>query len=161
MRGWRAVAEDDDGVLSDEQTDSFLSNSESVPGLSFQLADGIKPVSVAKAIFGSLAFAVALGINTIIDATVTAYTGLIQGVEEFIAGGTEFIPFTFTAGGREIPTDGLIDVTLGAGAAAIEGAWAFSLDEFGLFAYPVAIGVFVVTAYVAQRGLDTAMEVLS
>lgn len=154
------MAEDDDGVLSDEQTDSFLANSSSVPGLNFQLADGIKPVSVAKAILGSLAFSVALGINTLIDAMVTAYTGLIQGVEEFIAGRFYLVENRGGLGVKPITEDGLIDVTLGAGAAAIEGAWAFTLDEFGLFAYPVAIAVLVVTAYVTQRGIDSARGVL-
>ena len=82
------MADDDDGMLSEEQTESFLVNSESVSGLSFPTASGVDVGGVGKAIVGSIGFAFALGINTLINAVSTAYAGLIDGVRGFIAGGT-------------------------------------------------------------------------
>ena len=149
---------DDDGVLSEEQTESFLTDSESVTGLSFPLASGVEVGSVGKAIVGSIAFAVALAFNTLIGAVSTAYTGLIDGVREFIAGGERYVTSSF--GTSTVETDGLIDVTIGAGLAAIEGAWSFSVTQFGVLALPVAVGVVVATAYVATQAIDAASEVI-
>jgi len=67
-------------MLSEEQTESFLVNSESVSGLSFPTASGVDVGGVGKAIVGSIGFAFALGINTLINAVSTAYAGLIDGV---------------------------------------------------------------------------------
>jgi len=153
------VADGDDGMLSDEQTESFLVNSENIPGLSFPSASGVEVGRVGKAIVGSLAFTVALAFNTLIDAVSTAYSGLIDGFRGFLAGGTRYVSFPF-GGGYTTETDGLIDVTIGAGIAAIEGAWSFSVDEFGIFALPVGIGVVLATAYVANKSLDASSEVL-
>ncbi|OYR55530.1 hypothetical protein DJ73_02190 [Halorubrum sp. Ea1] len=150
---------DDDGVLSEEQTESLLTGSESVPGLSFPIASGIEVGSVGKAIVGSIAFAFALALNTLVDAVSTAYAGLIDGFRGFIAGGRRYVSFPF-GGGYTTETDGLIDVTIGAGVAAIEGAWSFSVDQFGVFAIFVGIGTVLVTAYVATKGVDVASEVL-
>ncbi|WP_435093400.1 hypothetical protein [Halorubrum sp. N11] len=150
---------DDDGMLSDEQTESFLTDSESVSGISFPTASGVEVGRVGKTIVGSIAFAFALAFNTLIDAVTTAYSGLLDGFHEFIAGGTRYVSFPF-GGGYTTETDGLIDVTIGAGIAAIESAWSFSVDEFGIFALPVGIGVVLATAYVAGRGIDVASGVL-
>jgi len=150
---------DDDGMLSEEQTESFLVNSESVSGLSFPTASGVDVGRVGKAIVGSVAFTFALAYNTLIDAVSTAYAGLIDGFREFIAGGTRYVSFPF-GGGYTTETDGLIDVTIGAGLAAIEGAWSFSVDQYGVFAVLVGIGVVLATAYVAVNGTDAAWEVL-
>lgn len=151
---------DDDGMLSEEQTESFLTGSESVPGLSFPIASGVEVGSVGKAIVGSIGFAIALAFNTLIDAVATAYTGLIDGFRGFIAGGTRLVPSSTGFGWRTVSTDGLIDVTIGAGVAAIEGAWSFSVEQFGVFAIFVGIGTVLVTAYVASTSVDVASEVL-
>lgn len=150
----------DDDVLTEEQEESFLSNSESASGIDFPLASGLNVGRIGQTIIGSIVFAVAYGFNTIIDATATAYAGLVDGVGEFIAGREEVVETRWGIGGRVVEEDGLLDVTLGAGIAAIEGAWSFSLDEFGVFAYVVAVAVFVATVYVADQGFDAMREVL-
>lgn len=154
------MADDDDGMLSEEQTESFLVNSESVSGLSFPTASGVDVGGVGKAIVGSIGFAFALGINTLINAVSTAYAGLIDGVRGFIAGGTRYVRYPFGSGGYTVETDGLIDVTIGAGLAAIEGVWSFSVDEFGVLALPVGIASVLATAYAAKKASDAASGVL-
>lgn len=155
------MASDDDGeILSDEQTESFLTNSESISGLSFPTASGIKVGRLGKTIVGSIAFAIGIAFNTTIAAVVTAFTGLIDGFREFIVGGTRYVRYGFTGGGYTVETDGLIDVTVGAGVAALEGAWSFSVDQFGIFALLVGVVAILATAYVASRGLEAASGVL-
>lgn len=150
------MADGDDGI----DTESFLTDSESAAGISFPLASGLNVRRLATAIVGSITFAFALGVNTIVAAAVNAYTGLIDGVRQFIAGRSFLVEDQGGLGVDLVEEPGLIDVTIGAGIAAIEGAWAFSLDEFGILAFPVAVGVFVVTAFVADRGIGLIGEVL-
>ncbi len=132
----------DDDVLSDDETASFLSGTRSIPGVSFPLASGLNARQVASAIVGSVAFALGVGVNTIISALAAAYTGVIDGFAGFLSG-----------------SDGLVDTIFETGLTAIRGAWSFSLDEFGLFAFPVALTVLLASLWVVQLGVDQIREV--
>lgn len=152
MRGWVAVPDEEE----------FLTGTDEADGVSFPLASGIDTGALGRTVIGSIAFSIALGVSQFVDAWTEAVGGLITGVEEFIAGSTTRIRGV-GAEWIEIPTDaadGLIEVTIGAGIAAINGAWSFSLDEFGLFALPVAIGAVVATAWVANELIGVGREVL-
>ncbi|SMO81257.1 hypothetical protein [Halorubrum cibi] len=154
------ASDGDDSVLTDDQEESFLTGTESISeDLSFGLASGINAGRVGRAIAGSIVFAVALGVNTVIGALTEAYTGLVDGVSEFLAGGTEFVNNPNAVGGFEQEFDGLIEVIFGSGIAAIRGAWSFSLTQFGPLAYPVGIGVVVASFWVMGRGIDRIREV--
>ncbi|SMO91375.1 hypothetical protein [Halorubrum cibi] len=151
---------DGDDVLTDDQEESFLTGTESISeDLSFGLASGINAGRVGRAIAGSIVFTAALGVNTIIGGLTEAYTGLVDGVRGFLAGGTEFVNDPNAVGGVEREFDGLIDVIFGSGIAAIRGAWSFSVTELGPFAYLVGIGVVLSSFWVMGRGLDQIREV--
>ncbi|WP_066415380.1 hypothetical protein [Halorubrum aethiopicum] len=150
---------DGDDVLTDDQEESFLTGTESIDGVSFGLASGIDAGRVGRAIAGSIVFVVALGANTIISGLTEAYTGIVDGVRGFLAGGTEFVNNPNAVGGFEQEFDGLIDVIFGSGIAAIRGAWSFSLTQFGPLAYPIGIGVVVGSFWVMGRGIDRIREV--
>jgi len=130
-----------DASLSSIDFGALLTNSSSADGVGFPLASGINVVRVAQAIIGSIAFSVLLGVNSVISTLSDVYSGLIDGLGGFFG-------------------DRLIGATLGAGVSAIEGAWSFSLDEFGFGAYLIGLGVVIATFYVADRGADAALEVL-
>ncbi|WP_281195834.1 hypothetical protein [Halorubrum sp. F4] len=147
------MADGDDSVLTDDQEESFLTETSSISGVDFDLASGINAGNVARAIIGSFVFTVALGVNTVVGGLTAAYTGLVDGVREFLTVGSQEVEFGST--GWEISeAPGLVDVVFGTGIAAIRGAWSFSLDEFGVFAYPVAMAVIVASFYVIGRGFD-------
>lgn len=133
---------DDEGgsTFSDIDLSAFLTGSSEADGVSFPIATGINVGRLAAAIVGSIAYGIAFGFSTLIDGLVTGYTLIVDRFASYVST--------------------LIGATLGAGASAIYGAWSFTLDEFGVFAYVVAIGVFVLTAYVADRGINAAREVL-
>ena len=139
--GGDPVGETGDASTSALNFGSLLTNSESVDGLNFQLASGINATRVAQTIIGSVVFSVLLGGNSVISAVSTAYARLIDALAGFFG-------------------DRLIEATLGAGVSAIEGAWAFSLEQYGAGAYLAALGLVIATFYVADWGLDTAREVL-
>lgn len=149
MRGW---------VMPDEE--EFLTGTDEADGASFPLASGLDTGALGRTVIGSIAFSIALGVSQFIDAWTEAVAGLITGVEEFIAGGLSYVRTPFSGGGYFQSTDGLVDVTIGAGIAAVEGAWSFSLSEFGLFALPVAIGAVVATAWVVNELVEFGGEVL-
>jgi len=127
--------------IGDVDLSGFLSNASSIDGVSFPTASGIDAGRVAQAVIGTIAFAVAFGVNSFIQAVTSAPVRIIDGVGDFIA-------------------DGLIASTIGVAASAIEGAWSFSLAEFGPLAYVAAITSVIATFYVAEWGLQTAREVL-
>lgn len=146
--------------MPDEE--EFLTGTDEAEGVSFPLASGLDTGALGRTVIGSIAFSVALGLTQIVDALTESIAGLITGVSEFIAGGTRLFR---TFGGRsvELPTDatdGLIEATVGAGTAAINGAWSFGLDEWGAFALPVAIFAVVATAWVTSQLLEVGGEVL-
>lgn len=134
-------SESDWASVGDVNLSSFLSGVSPIDGVSFPSASSIDAVRVAQAIFATFAFAVAYGFNTFIQAAAEAPTRIIDGVGEFLA-------------------DGLIASTVGVGASAIEGAWSFSVAEYGLFAYVIALVSVIATFYVVEWGLQTAREVL-
>ena len=132
----------EDASLSSIDFSSMLTGSESVDGVDFPLASGINVVRVAQTIIGSVALSVLIGVNTVIQALADAYSALIDGAAGFF--GTD-----------------LIDATIGAGVSAINGVWAPLVDEFGLGAYFSVLLIVLATFYVADIGVDEALEVLS
>lgn len=120
---------------------SLLTGSESADGISFSLASGINVGRVAQAVLGSVVFSIIFGVTTIIDAVTDTFGGLIDGLASFFG-------------------DELIDATLVAGIGAIEGAWAFTLDEFGGLGYAIGLAVVVGTFYLAGRSFDMVQGVL-
>lgn len=134
-------SESDRASLGDVNLTGFLSNASPIDGLSFPTASGIDAGRVAQAVIGTIAFTAAYGFNTFIQAAASAPTRIIDATGDFIA-------------------DGLIASTVGVAASAIEGAWSFSVAEFGPLAYVVALLSVVATFYVAEWGVQTAREVL-
>lgn len=152
---------DDDAPISTDERNSFLMSVRDIEGADFPLASGINVTRLASALIGSLVFEIAVGVNTVILALSTAYSSLIDGVTAFVAGRTEWVPTRDGLGVARETTDGLIQVTIGLGVSAIEGAWAFSLDQFGIFAYPVGVGVLLASLYVVDRGITAGWGVLN
>jgi hypothetical protein len=132
--------ETDDALLSNIDLGQFLTGSSSLDGVDFRAADGINAVRVAQAAVGAVAFALLWGVNSLIAAVTGAYARIIDAVASF--------------------SGGLIQSTLGVGISAVEGVWSFTLTEFGLFAYPIALSVVLATFYVADEGITAAREVL-
>lgn len=130
----------DDALLSSIDFSNFLSGSESLDGVDFNAASGINGLRVAEAAIASLVFALLYGVNSLIDAATTAVARVIDAGSGFAGD--------------------LIGVTLGVGIAAVEGAWSFTVSEYGLLAYPIALLVVLATFYVADQGISTAREVL-
>jgi len=137
-----ATGDTSDASTSSVSFSSFLTDSSSIDGVSFPSASGINATRVASAIIGSVAFALAYGVTSLIDAVATVYARLIDGIGNFV--GVE-----------------LIDATVGAGISAVNGVWSTMLAEFGIGAFPIALGTVIATFYVTERGLGTAREVLS
>lgn len=133
----------DGGDIDDSTLSTFLTDSSSASGIDFQLASGINVGSLVRGVGASIAFAIALGVNTVVDGITTAVTSVIGAGQSFIAG-----------------PQGLIATLIEPGVAAIEGAWAFSLNEFGVLAFPVGLVVILATMYVADRGIDRVLEVI-
>lgn len=146
---------DADGDGIDE--DSFLTGVTELDSVGFSAASGVDVVRLAQAVVGTAVFTVAVGVNTVVSGVANAYTGLIDGVREFIVGSetTEW----FLGEPITLERAGLIEVIFGTGTAAIQGAWAFNVDTFGVLALPVAVFALVATFIVIQRGIDEIREV--
>lgn len=131
---------DDDALLSSIDFSNFLSGSSPLDGVDFNAASGINAIRVAEAAIASLAFALLYGVNSLIDAWTTAVARAIDAGRGFIGD--------------------LIGATLGVGISAVEGVWSFTVSEYGLLAYPIALIIVLATFYVADQGISTAREVL-
>lgn len=131
----------DDDVLTDEETSSFLTGSRSVDSVSFSLASGLNASRIASVTVGTVVFVVSVGVNTVIQALASAYSGLVDAFAGFLAG-----------------RGGLVDTIFETGLTAIRGAWTFSFDEFGVFAFPVGVAVLLASLYVVQLGVNQLRE---
>ncbi|EMA01815.1 hypothetical protein C437_15386 [Haloarcula vallismortis ATCC 29715] len=118
---------------------------------SFPLASGVKWTRLGAAIIGSTVAIIATGVSAIVQGAVEAATRYLEAIQSFFFGGTEPIP---DAPFLSRPSDGLYQVTVDAGIAAIRGAWSFSLAEFGVLALPISIIVVLATFYVVSAGID-------
>ena len=148
----------DDATDVDVDESSFLTGVSPIDGVSFSGASGINSSLLAKTLVGSGVFALAVGVNTLINGVTDAVAGLITGVQEFLAGRTETGWFGSTK--IELEYAGIIDILFGTAIAAIRGAWSFSLTQFGVLAYPVGVAVLLGTFLVAQRGIDRIAEAI-
>lgn len=118
---------------------------------SFPLATGVKWTKVGASIIGATAAIIATGFSAIVQGYIEAARRYIEAAQSFLFGGTESVPgLPFIT--RQ--SDGLLQVTAGAGLSAIRGAWAFSLAEFGVLALPISIIVVLATFYVASAGVE-------
>jgi len=131
---------DDDALLSGIDLSNFLTGSSSLDGVDFNAASGINAIRVAQAALGTVSFALIYGLNSFIDAWTNAVARVIDSFGGFI--------------GK------LIGATASVGISAVEGAWSFTLTEYGLLAYPIALIIVLATFYVADEGISAAREVL-
>ncbi|WP_256403253.1 hypothetical protein [Halorubrum salinum] len=151
------MADGDDVTDVDVDESSFLTGVSSIEGVDFSAASGVDVRRLAQAIVGTALFTVGLGVNTVVSGVTGAVAGLIDGVREFVAGGTNVEWF----GGVRVETEsvGLIDVIFGTGIAALRGIWSFNVDTFGVLAYPVGLAIVLGTFVIVSRGIGEIREV--
>lgn len=119
--------------------------------------------ALATGIAVSFIATISSGIASVWLALRTAYSGLIVGVTNFFTNDV--------AGGAP---DGLEDITDGGGAQGVEGLfprfsasvlegsaklWQFDLEQFGIFAFPVAVASILLTLWVLQYAANYLREV--
>lgn len=123
---------------SDDGLTAFLNRLDD--GGSYTLADPENPVQWGKlgnAILGSFFGIIALGVTNTFESIGKAWTTVLDGAREFVAGrdpvftGYDLIP----------GTDGVLDVVFNPLIAAVTTAWNINVEQFGLLALPVAVGV--------------------
>ena len=120
---------DDSGGFS-----QFLTDTESIESVEFSLASGVQWGRLAGGIVGGTIASIVLGIQSLISAGVELMTRLLDGFSDF---------------------SGAVIETLGTTSEqAIAAAWTTTFGQFGVFALPVVIAVFVVTVYIAGRVTD-------
>jgi len=113
--------------------------------------------ALAGAIVTSFVAAITAGISGIVLAAREAYLEIITGVTEFF---TQRIVLTSgdSLGADTRIIEGVFPTINTAIAEGAAGLWRIDLSEYGIFAYPVAVGVILMTLWVIQYGVTYARE---
>jgi hypothetical protein len=157
------VADDDQTNLSDEEQSFLLSGTSSLDGVDFRAATGIDASNLSRSVIGTIGFALAAAVATLVQGVTEAWTRLIDGLAGFLAGTQELVTGVASdlapgAVYRDVP--GLIGTLADGWVSAMEGAWSSTLPDSGIAAWLFALGIVLVTFYVAARGLDVISEVI-
>lgn len=162
-RGWRAVADDDQTSLSDDEQSFLLTGTDSLDGVSFRSASGIDAGNLGRSIVGTIGFALAAVVGTFVQGVGEAWTRVLDGIAGFLGGAREqvFGAASNLAPGavyRDVP--GLIGTLAESWTSAMRGAWSGAVPDAGAATWLFALGVVLITFYAAARGLDGIREVL-
>jgi hypothetical protein len=157
------VADDDQTNLSDEEQSFLLSGTSSLDGVDFRAATGIDASNLSRSVVGTIGFALAAAVATLVQGVTEAWTRLIDGLAGFLGGTQELVTGVASdlapgAVYRDVP--GLIGTLADGWVSAMEGAWSSTLPDSGIAAWLFALGIVLVTFYVAARGLDVISEVI-
>jgi len=129
---------------------AFLNRTDSGGGI--PLVDPSNPVQWGKlgaAIIASAIAAVEVGIIQTWSAIGTAWTSILDGATEFIAGSDPIERFGVPVFGTG--QQGLIDVVFDPLILAANRAWAIQVEQFGLLAMPVSVAIVLLTLWVLNR----------
>lgn len=132
-------------------------------GAGFELArpGDVNWLGIARAIGTSFITLIAVGFAAIPKALGDAYERILGGVTEFFTGWTTVTQDAGLSAGDGQATEavpGLIDVTLGATADLALAVWSFNVEQFGIFAFPVAVLVTLVVLRIVAEGWAAAQE---
>lgn len=125
----------DDGESTTEvetSVSSFLTDSETVEGLSFPLASGANWTKAAAGLVGGTITAIVLGIQSFAQNVLDALASVVNGIGDF--------------------SGSLVTVIGNDASEAITGAFDVALPSFGVFAPLVAIAVTLAAFYVITQG---------
>lgn len=157
------MADDDQTNLSDDEQSFLLSGTSSLDGVDFRAATGIDASNLSRSVVGTIGFALAAAVATLVQGVTEAWTRLIDGLAGFLGGTQELVTGVASdlapgAVYRDVP--GLIGTLADGWVSAMEGAWSSTLPDSGIAAWLFALGIVLVTFYVAARGLDVIPEVI-
>jgi hypothetical protein len=157
------VADDDQTNLSDDEQSFLLSGTSSLDGVDFRAATGIDASNLSRSVVGTIGFALAAAVATLVQGVTEAWTRLIDGLADFLGGTQELVTGVASdlapgAVYRDVP--GLIGTFADGWVSAMEGAWSLTLPDSGIAAWLFVLGIVLVTFYVAARGLDVISEVI-
>ena len=157
------MADDDQTNLSDDEQSFLLSGTSSLDGVDFRAATGIDASNLSRSVVGTIGFALAAAVATLVQGVTEAWTRLIDGLAGFLGGTQELVTGVASdlapgAVYRDVP--GLIGTLADGWVSAMEGAWSSTLPASGIAAWLFALGIVLVTFYVAARGLDVIPEVI-
>lgn len=157
------MADDDQTNLSDDEQSFLLSGTSSLDGVDFRAATGIDASNLSRSVVGTIGFALAAAVATLVQGVTEAWTRLIDGLAGFLGGTQELVTGVASdlapgAVYRDVP--GLIGTLADGWVSAMEGAWSSTLPDSGIAAWLFALGIVLVTFYVAARGLDVISEVI-
>ena len=157
------MADDDQTNLSDDEQSFLLSGSSSLDGVDFRAADGINAGNLAQTVVGTIGLALGTAAVTFVDGVAEAWTRLLGSLAGFLAGTQQLVESVPGAVQdrvtQEIP--GLIGTVSDSWVSAIRASWDSALPDTGLAAWLFALGLVLITFYVAARGFDTVSEVLN
>jgi len=134
----------------------------SVPGSdqSITLADPSNPVKwtrLGKAIAGTFVGLVAVGYQNLVLAFQKLVVEPVNGIRSFVVDLLDALtnPFTSPRGGGSPAEDPFMTPVSGGvvetASSGVEAAWSLSLNEFGIFAYPFAVGIALASVYILAR----------
>ena len=157
------MADDDQTNLSDDEQSFLLSGTSSLDGVDFRAATGIDASNLSRSVVGTIGFALAAAVATLVQGVTEAWTRLIDGLAGFLGGTQELVTGVASdlapgAVYRDVP--GLIGTLADGWVSAMEGAWSSTLPDSGIAAWLFALGIVLVTFYVAARGVDAVSEVI-
>lgn len=157
------MADDDQTNLSDEEQSFLLSGTSSLDGVDFRAATGIDASNLSRSVVGTIGFALAAAVATLVQGVTEAWTRLIDGLAGFLGGTQELVTGVASdlapgAVYRDVP--GLIGTLADGWVSAMEGAWSSTLPDSGIAAWLFTLGIVLVTFYAAARGLDVVSEVI-
>ena len=157
------MADDDQTNLSDDEQSFLLSGTSSLDGVDFRAATGIDVSNLSRSVIGTIGFALAAAVATLVQGVTEAWTRLIDGLAGFLGGTQELVTGVASdlapgAVYRDVP--GLIGTLADGWVSAMEGAWSSTLPDSGIAAWLFALGIVLVTFYVAARGVDAVSEVI-
>jgi len=163
MRGWRAVADDDQTSLSDEEQSFLLSGSSSLDGVDFRAAEGVNIGNLSASVVGTIGIALGTAAATFVGGVFEAWTSILDGLATFLGGTQELVTgvaSNLSSGRvyRDVP--GLIGTVADSWASAMRGAWSSALPDSGIAAWLFGLGIVLLTFYAAARGVGEIQEVL-
>jgi len=118
----------------------FLTGTTQLEGVSFTGATGARWARLGTAIFGSVVAAATLG-----------GVAIIQGIERAVTS-----VLAALTGGYELLLREYVEVPI----AAVRGAFAFTVNEFGILALPITVAVTLATFWILSQGINRIRGVL-
>jgi hypothetical protein len=143
--------------------DRFI-NGESVDAVDFTIVDTSSPVqwlAFGAAIGGSIAATVARGLLSIPAAIADAITTLITGLATFLVGEDFASEGIGTVRPRLVDRQpDVVDIVFSGLQDIVTSFWTFNVEQFGILAGPIAVGIVLASLFVLNLTLSEALEQL-